>query len=92
MTKHRLYRLRSPSAQSLRICSCFLQCVLISLLCSISMCTEFSLSDSSSPSYDQVPCSVFCDCLGPEFAVQADCSNRTLTAVPADLSPGTVKL
>ncbi|GIX79494.1 hypothetical protein CEXT_741561 [Caerostris extrusa] len=46
----------------------------------------------SSPSYDQVPCSVFCDCLGPEFAVQADCSNRSLTVVPNDLNHATVKL
>ncbi|GFR10544.1 uncharacterized protein TNCT_70281 [Trichonephila clavata] len=92
MTRPRPYRLRSPNAQSSRICSCFLNCVLIFLFCSIAMCMEFSLSDTSSTSYDQVPCSVFCDCLGPEFAVQADCSNRTLTTVPADLSHGTVKL
>lgn len=41
---------------------------------------------------DETLCSVSCDCLGPEYAIQADCSNRTLTAVPTDLKPGTVKL
>ncbi|GBL89865.1 hypothetical protein AVEN_179633-1 [Araneus ventricosus] len=92
MTKSTLWRCRSSKAQYSRIFSFVYSCALIFSVCSITMCYEFGTDDLSSPSYDQVPCSVFCECVGPEFAVQADCSNRTLTSVPSDLSPATAKL
>ncbi|CAL1299590.1 unnamed protein product [Larinioides sclopetarius] len=92
MTKSTLWRCRSSKAQYSRIFSFVYSCALIFSVCSITMCSEFGTDDLSSPSYDQVPCSVFCECVGPEFAVQADCSNRTLTSVPSDLSPATAKL
>ncbi|GIY00406.1 uncharacterized protein CDAR_524581 [Caerostris darwini] len=92
MTKPTLCRRVNFRAQCPRISSLFCSFVFTFHLFSVAMCLELSSDALSSPSYDQVPCSVFCDCLGPEFAVQADCSNRTLTVVPNDLNHATVKL
>ncbi|KAG8193838.1 hypothetical protein JTE90_029570 [Oedothorax gibbosus] len=62
-------------------------------LCLTAWCTLMGVcANEVSSTPEPVPCSISCDCIGPEFAIQADCSNRTLTSVPSDLTIGTVKL